>query len=255
MEHVADKHLKLDEPFLSDLQSAQPRPIKVTDPVPLSTRAHEKALENAKTGKVTVVVVVMHLYSNAKSGLPNTNAKNSAKKTKLVSELKSLGLIQPKMCLKGAQRPPEDASKRLLVKHKTIRVLLDTGSSGYLLFLEKGSNKYIPIVSRAVPESWSTSIGTLKTKKVSDVKLSFMEYSASKKVHLCPDVVEYPQGSQPPLYDLIIGKQTCYDIGIVLDFKEKTIAIDEVLLLMRNINNLQLKPSKFQLCPGASKYT
>jgi hypothetical protein len=55
------------------------------------------------------------------------------------------------MCLKGAQRPPEDASERLLVKHKTIRVLLDNGSSGDLLILEKGSNKYILIVNRAVP--------------------------------------------------------------------------------------------------------
>ena len=57
------------------------------------------------------------------------------------------------MHLKEAQPPLEDTSERLVVKHKTIRVLLDTGSSGDLLFLGKGSNKYIPIVSRAVPES------------------------------------------------------------------------------------------------------
>ncbi len=43
--------------------------------------------------------------------------------------------------------------------------------------------------------------------------------------------------------DLIIGKQTLHDIGAVLDFKEKTITIDEILLPMRNINNLQLNPS------------
>jgi hypothetical protein len=30
---------------------------------------------------------------------------------------------------------------------------------------------------------------------------------------------------------------------ITLDFKERTITIDEILLPMRNINNLQLKPS------------
>jgi hypothetical protein len=46
-----------------------------------------------------------------------------------------------------------------------------------------------------------------------------------------------------PLYDLIIGKQTLHDIGAVLDFKEKTITIDIILLPMRNIANLQLKPS------------
>jgi hypothetical protein len=49
-EIVVDKHLKLDELFLSDLQSSQPRPIKVTDPVFKSNRADEKALENAKKG-------------------------------------------------------------------------------------------------------------------------------------------------------------------------------------------------------------
>ncbi len=73
-----------------------------------------------------------------------------------------------------------------------------------------------------------------------------MEYSASKRVHLHLDIVEYPQGGMLLLYDLIIGKQTLHDLGTVLDFKEKTITIDEVLLPMRNINNLQLKPSIFR---------
>ena len=52
---------------MSDLQSTQPRLIKVTDQISISTRADEKTLEIAKTGKVTVVVAVMHLYGNAKS--------------------------------------------------------------------------------------------------------------------------------------------------------------------------------------------
>jgi hypothetical protein len=139
--------------------------------------------------------------------------------------------------------PPKDTSERLIVKQKAIGVLLDTGSSGDLLFLETGSNKNIPIVSRAVPESWSTSNSTFKTKKVGEVELSFVEYSACKKVHLHLGIVEYPKGGPPPLYDLIIGKQTLHDIGAVLDFKERTITIDEILLPMRNVNNLQLKPS------------
>jgi hypothetical protein len=48
---------------------------------------------------------------------------------------------------------------------------------------------------------------TFKTKKVGEVELSFVEYSASKKVHLRPDIVEYARGGPPPLYNLIIGKQ------------------------------------------------
>jgi len=136
-----------------------------------------------------------------------------------------------------------DASERLIVKQKTIRVLLDTGSSGDLLFVRKGSQKYISTMKRAVPQSWGTSNGTFKTNKMGEVTLSFVEYSLSKSVHLTPGIVEYEAGVTVPLYYLIIGKQTLHNIGAVLDFKEKTITIDSILLPMRNIVNLQLKPS------------
>ncbi len=60
---------------------------------------------------------------------------------------------------------------------KTIRVLLDTGLSGDLLFLEKGSTMCIPVVRRAVPDSWGTSNGTFQTKKVGGIEISFVYYS------------------------------------------------------------------------------
>jgi hypothetical protein len=78
--------------FLSDLQSTQPRPIKVTDPVPISNRADEKALEDAKRGKVNEVVAVMHIYGKTKSNSPNANSKNSSKKAILGSKLMKIGL-------------------------------------------------------------------------------------------------------------------------------------------------------------------
>ena len=71
----------------------------------------------------------------------------------------------------------------------------------------------------------------------------FVDYFANKKLHLHLDIVEYPKGGPQPLYNLIIGKQTLHDIGAVLDIKEKTVTIDEILLPMTNINNLQLKSS------------
>ncbi len=73
---LVDNRLKLEKPFTSDLQSTQPRPIKVTDSVSNSRRADVKALENAKTEKVTAVVVVMHLYGNTRNKLIGDNAKN-----------------------------------------------------------------------------------------------------------------------------------------------------------------------------------
>ncbi len=99
--------------------------------------------------------------------------------------------------------------------------MLDTGSSGDLLFIRKGSKKYIPTMKRAVPQSWSTSNGTFQIKKVGMVDIFFMEYSTSKSVHLTPDIVEYEVGAPSPLYCLIIGKQTLHDVGAVLDLKEK----------------------------------
>jgi hypothetical protein len=44
------------------------------------------------------------------------------------------------------------------------------------------------------------------------------------------------------MYDLIIGKQTMHDLGVKLDFQERTITIDKIFLPMRNITNLQLNP-------------
>ncbi len=43
--------------------------------------------------------------------------------------MKKLNLKQSKKSLKEAKLPPKDTSKGLCAKHKTIRVLLDTGSS------------------------------------------------------------------------------------------------------------------------------
>jgi hypothetical protein len=138
--------------------------------------------------------------------------------------------------------PDPSVSSGLYVKNKTIRVLLDSESSGDLLFMKKGSSKCIFVVKWAVPQLWGTSNGTFITNKVGDIDISFVEYLASKKVHLQPDIVEYSPGDQAPMYDLIIGKQTMHNLGVKLDFQEKTITIDKILLPMRNIANLQLKP-------------
>ncbi len=75
-----------------------------------------------------------------------------------------------------------------------------------------------------------------------NIEISFLEYSASKKVRLQPDIVECGPGDHAPMYDLIIGKQTMHNLGVKLDFQEKTITIGKILLTMRNIVNLQLKP-------------
>jgi hypothetical protein len=53
-----------------------------------------------------------------------------------------------------------------------------------------------------------------------------------------PDIVEYDKNHKPQ-YDLILGVKTMKKYGIISDFKDKMITVDEVKLPMRNIKYLQ----------------
>ncbi len=51
-------------------------------------------------------------------------------------------------------------------------------------------------------------------------------------------MVEYDKDSKLQ-YDLILDTETMKECGIILNFKDTMITIDEIILPMRNINNLQ----------------
>jgi hypothetical protein len=77
---------------------------------------------------------------------------------KLLSKSKKLELNCTNLQLKSkktrsdcAKMPNPSVNSGLKVKNKTIRVLLDSGSSGDLLFMKKGSSKHVSIVKRVVP--------------------------------------------------------------------------------------------------------
>jgi hypothetical protein len=53
-----------------------------------------------------------------------------------------------------------------------------------------------------------------------------------------PTVVEYDRDSKPQ-YDLILSTVTMKELDIILNFRDRMITIDEIILPMRNINNLQ----------------
>ncbi len=72
-----DKHLKLDKPLGLNLMSTEPRPIKVTRTVAEAISGERKAIENAKTSKVTVVIAVMYLNGKPKVHLHSANSQKS----------------------------------------------------------------------------------------------------------------------------------------------------------------------------------
>jgi hypothetical protein len=66
--------------------------------------------------------------------------KVAFKSKKLELNCTNLELNLKKTCSGCAKMPDPSISSRQKVKNKTIRVLLDSGSSGNLLFMEKGSS-------------------------------------------------------------------------------------------------------------------
>jgi hypothetical protein len=121
-----------------------------------------------------------------------------------------------KTCLGHAKMPDPCISYGLKVKNKTIRVLLDSGSSGDLLFMKKGSSKRIAIAKRVFPQkAQSTSNGIFITNKVGDIEISFVEYSARKKVRLQPDIVEYSPGDQAAAKHQCMASKPCMTRGSI----------------------------------------
>ncbi len=83
-----------------------------------------------------------------------------------------------------------------------------------------------------------------QTVKKAEIEVKFLDYSDSKRFIVKPDVVKY-KGDEPQ-YDLILGCKFMKELGVALDFKTKTITIDEITLPMRNINGL-LKSNKLKM--------
>ncbi len=114
---------------------------------------------------MTAVVAIMKNFcknfsnsqnaSSRRKSIKSNNRLNSKKKHRISAKLHQIGLDEP----------AKDASEGLIVKEKTIRVLLDTGSSGDLLFIRKGSQKYIPYTKRAAPNRGALPMAPFKPKR------------------------------------------------------------------------------------------
>ncbi len=71
-----------------------------------------------------------------------------------------------------------------------------------------------------------------QTKRKAEIKLNFFEYSNRKRYLTEPDIFEYDKNNRPQ-YDLILGVKTMKKYGIILDFKDKMITVDEIKLPMQ----------------------
>ncbi len=112
------------------------------------------------------------------------------------------------------------------------------GSDGDLVFVDKDKPMLFPSSKRLVPQLWNTLNGMFQTKQKAEIELNFFKYSNSKRYLAEPDIIKYDKNNRPQ-YDRILGVKTMKQYGIILDFKDKMITVDEVKLPMQNINYLQ----------------
>jgi len=134
---LVDKRIKLEQPSGVQLNSIDTRPIKATKLALDTIRANEIAIENSETGKVTAVMAILLVFGD------NTHNSRNANPGKLInSQYMNSYYNMNSYSLNSYIRIR--SSERLVVNENTIRVLLDTGSSGDLLFIRKGSQEYIP---------------------------------------------------------------------------------------------------------------
>ncbi len=90
---------------------------------------------------MTAVVAILKVFGDKSNSRNFTPRKLLIKPNKWLN-LKKNDLKQSNKHLNGLSKPVSNLSKRLIVKQKTIRVLINTGLSGDLLFIKKGSQKY-----------------------------------------------------------------------------------------------------------------
>jgi hypothetical protein len=112
-------------------------------------------------------------------------------------------------------------------KRKLVRVLLDSGSDDDLIFIDRDKPMLLPSAKSLVPQLWNTSSWRFQTTQKAEIELNFFEYSNSKRYLTAPDITEYNKINKPQ-YDIILGVKTMKEYGIILDFKDKMITIDEV---------------------------
>jgi hypothetical protein len=110
------------------------RPSKALDII----RANEIAIKNSKSGKVTAAGSILKVFGDG-SNSRNFNPRKLVIKPNKWLNSKKKDLNRSNKHLNGHSESVSNVSERLIVRQKTIRVLLDTGLSGDLLFIRKGS--------------------------------------------------------------------------------------------------------------------
>ena len=118
---------------------------------------------------------------------------------------------------------------------KTIRILLDSGSSGTIInqhFVKRLQT------TKTTPAKWKTKAGSFQTNRKATVTFLLYELHKHRKITWPMYIDENSKDKSN--YDMIIGRDLLHEVGIDLLFSTKEIAWDDSTIAMRDPD--QLKP-------------
>jgi hypothetical protein len=190
-----------------------PSPMKAT----LTTIARN--FDDVITASVSNAGDIMMTSSSQKEEILNTN---SLLPNKYLPEGKTTAIVAVMRGRPKHSHKPQCSNKHY--KQKLVWVLLDSGSDGNLIFINKDKPMLLPSLKTLVPQLWNTSSGMFQTKSKAEIELNFFEYSDSKRYLAEPDIVEYNKNNKQQ-YDLIFGVKTMKKYGIISDFKDKMLTL------------------------------
>ena len=101
--------------------------------------------------------------------------------------------------------------------------------------------KNIPNQKRYAAKTWQTSNGTFKTTHVGNLEMMFPAFSKSKIFSIRSDIVIIDKSGEEPMFNLILGIETLAKFGMILDFQNSTIHIDNAVVAMRPYTSFDKK--------------
>ena len=144
--------------------------------------------------------------------------------------VKPLGVILPPK-LRGkiptnSQINPVNSDENKIFKVRTIKILLDCGASASIVCKDVLHDHHQILKDKN--NKWSTMAGTFNTTFVIEIILKLPESNQSAEIytkcHLTNKLFNY---------DLIIGRDILHELGIIINFQNKTITWQEVSISMK----------------------
>lgn len=123
-------------------------------------------------------------------------------------------------------KPSRKKKGRYLVAHKNLRILLDTGSSGCVIKAKYAhTSQYL---KGSKNEVWHTKAGAFTTHGKAQIEFTLDEFDPHKRIEW-PCCVHDSEEDESDEFDLIIGEDLLGELGIVLDYFNKSISWDDIV--------------------------